>query len=109
MATNAKQRLTRSKSYDVFAPEVKSDRLEKLHELCSSLDYYLVKNPSGEYQLEFDLDKFDKRECYVVLKDIKNVCLYDTKELWYYGFLLANTNLADSVKKIKEGLRLRKK
>lgn len=104
-----KHTLTKSVSFDIFRQEVRVDRLEKLQKLCILLDYYLVKEPCGEYTLEFDLDKFEKRECYIMLKEIKIVCLNDVKDNWYFGFLLKNTNLADSIEKIREGLRLRKK
>lgn len=77
----------KSISFDVFCHEVRIDRLEKLHRLCTLLDYYLVKEPSGKYTLEFDLEKFEKRVCYIMLKEIKIVCLNDVKDNWYYRFL----------------------
>lgn len=106
---NINHTLTKSVSFDIFRQEVRVDRLEKLQKLCILLDYYLVKEPCGKYTLEFDLNKFEKRECYIMLKEIKIVCLNDVKDNWYFGFLLKNTNLADSIEKIREGLRLRKK
>lgn len=101
--------LTKSISFDVFCHEVRLDRREKLYHLCCLLDYYLVKEPSGKYALEFDLNKFDKRVCYEMLKEIKTACLHDVKDKWYYSFLKKNCNLGETEKSIKDGLRLRKK
>lgn len=101
--------LTKSISFDLFCHEVRPDRLEKLYHLCCLLDYYLVKEPSGIYALEFDLDKFEKRVCYEMLKEIKTTCLYDVKDKWYYCFLTKNCNLGNTEKSIKDGLRLRRR
>jgi len=102
-----KHTLTKSVSFDFFCPEVRIDRLDKLYKLCLLLDYYLVKEPSGKYALEFNLEKFKKRECYVMLNEIRQYCLYDVRNEWYYSFLMRNTNLADSEDQVKDGLRLR--
>ena len=101
--------LTNSVSFRVFSPQVMPSLHKRLLPLCLKLDYYLIKPSGKKYPLEFDLDKFKAQFIYALLKDIKNSCLYMVKYDWYCKFLNENSNIADTEKAIKEGLRLRKK
>ena len=103
------QQPTDSVSFRVFSQEVPPTLHIKLLPLCFDLDFYLVKKPSGRYSLEFDLKKNKAQFIYAILKEIKNKCMYMTKDKWYYKFLKEDSNIAQTEKAIKEGLRLRKK
>lgn len=94
-----------STSFRVFYPEVNPMLYDKLIPLCIVLDHYLVKQPSGEYDLEFNLEKHPKKICYQQLHEIKRVCLFDAHDDWFYRFILEKCNLGDTVGKVKEGLR----
>ena len=101
--------LTNSVSFRVFSPQVMPSLHIRLLPLCLKLDYYLIKPSGKKYPLEFDLEKFKTPFIYAVLKDIKDSCLYMVKYDWYCKFLNEKSNIADTEKAIKEGLRLRKK
>lgn len=94
-----------STSFRVFYPEVTPTLYGKLIPLCIDLDHYLVKQPSGQYDLEFNLEKHSKKICYQQLYEIKRVCLSDALDDWYRRFVVEKCNLGDTVSKVKEGLR----
>ncbi len=94
-------------SFNLFAVEVKCSLYAKLLPLCLDLDYYLVRNPSGKYPLEFNLAKFPMKICYEKLYLIRVVCLNEAKESWFIDYVLTNCNLGTSVSKVKDGFRNR--
>ncbi len=94
-----------SPSFKFFCVEVNIVRYKILLPLCIDLDYCLVANPSGDFQLEFNLEKFTRKTCYQKLYNIKVMCMNDVREDWYYKFIMRNCNLGDTVEKVKEGLR----
>ena len=85
-------------SLRVLSEFVHPERHNLLFKMCATLDRWLVKQPSGRWLLEFDVEghcsKYSRQQVFDEMEDF--ITHLEVKKDWFFQWVADNTNLADN-------------
>ena len=95
------------KSKTVLMDLIRPEAAPKLDDICKDLDRMLVKEASGKYLLEYDVEpgdngrpaKYNKQYVYNFLDQI--VPLLEVNQTFFFWWVATKTNLADKQSTVK--------
>lgn len=95
------------KSKTVLMKLVILEKTDELDPICQKLDRMLVKEPSGNYELEFDVEadengrpaKYIKQQVYNILDQI--IPYLEITQAHFFWWVANETNLADNQNTVK--------
>ena len=90
-------------SLRVLSEFVHPEKHDRLFKMCATLDRWLVKQPSGRWLLEFDVEgdcsKYSRQQVFDEMEPI--ITLLEVKQDWFFQWVAENTNLANNAETVR--------